>query len=96
MSDLKITKNQNFDEKIVLITGASSGIGRQAAIDFANKGARAVILVARSRSKLDARSSRMIPSSTTLTSFVSNARRNTNPDSAHQRPGLCCSTLALR
>ena len=54
MSNLKITKNQNFDEKIVLITGASSGIGRQAAIDFANKGARAVILVARSRSKLDA------------------------------------------
>jgi short-subunit dehydrogenase len=50
---LKRTKNE-FDEKIVLITGASSGIGRQAAIDFADKGARAVILVARTLSKLGA------------------------------------------
>jgi len=51
---LKRTKNKRFDEKIVLITGASSGIGRQAAIDFADKGARAVILVARTLSKLGA------------------------------------------
>ncbi|HEY6165059.1 MAG TPA: SDR family NAD(P)-dependent oxidoreductase, partial [Nitrososphaeraceae archaeon] len=51
---MKRTKNQRFDEKIVLITGASSGIGRQAAIDFADKGARAVILVARTLSKLGA------------------------------------------
>ena len=51
---MKRTKNQRFDEKIVLITGASSGIGRQAAIDFADKGARAVILVARTLSKLEA------------------------------------------
>jgi short-subunit dehydrogenase len=51
---LKRTRNQRFDEKIVLITGASSGIGRQVAIDFANKGARAVILVARTLSKLEA------------------------------------------
>ncbi len=29
----------NFDNKIVLVTGASKGIGRQIAIDFANKGA---------------------------------------------------------
>ena len=34
------------------LEGASSGIGRQAAIDLANKGAGPVILVARSESKL--------------------------------------------
>ncbi len=41
-----------FAGKIVAITGASSGIGRQAAIDFARKGAKAVVLVSRSEPKL--------------------------------------------
>ena len=41
-----------FAGKIVAITGASSGIGRQAAIDFARKGAEAVILISRSEPKL--------------------------------------------
>jgi len=47
-----IIRLEKLEGKIVLITGASSGIGRQAAIDFANKGAGTVILVARSESKL--------------------------------------------
>ena len=45
-------RRRKFDGKIILITGASSGIGRQAAIDFANNGAMAIILVGRSESRL--------------------------------------------
>jgi hypothetical protein len=41
----------NFKDKVVLITGASSGIGRASAIQFAKKGAN-VILVARNKEKL--------------------------------------------
>ena len=41
----------NFKDKVVLITGASSGIGRASAIQFAKKGA-SVILVARNKEKL--------------------------------------------
>jgi short-subunit dehydrogenase len=47
-----ISRRRRFDGKIIVITGASSGIGRQAAIDFANNGAMAIILVGRSESKL--------------------------------------------
>jgi uncharacterized protein len=43
---------KKHEGKIVLITGASSGIGRQAAIDFADNGADVLILVARSESRL--------------------------------------------
>ena len=42
----------NFKDKVVLITGASSGIGRESAIQFAKKGAD-IILVARRKDKLD-------------------------------------------
>ena len=45
--------NKKFEGKIILITGASSGIGRQTAIEFANKGAKSIILVARSNSNLE-------------------------------------------
>ena len=41
----------NFKDKVVLITGASSGIGRASAIQFAKKGA-SIILVARNKEKL--------------------------------------------
>jgi short-subunit dehydrogenase len=41
-----------FAGKNVVITGASSGIGRQSAIDFARNGASCVALVSRSESKL--------------------------------------------
>ena len=41
----------DFKDKVVLITGASSGIGEQAAIEFAKRGAH-LILVARRQEKL--------------------------------------------
>jgi len=42
----------NFKNKTVLITGASSGIGREAAIEFAKLGAN-IVLVARRKDKLE-------------------------------------------
>ena len=39
---------KKFNGRVVLITGVSSGIGKQVATDFANNGARTVVLVARS------------------------------------------------
>ena len=42
----------NFKDKVVLITGASSGIGRESAIQFAKKGAN-LVLIARRKEKLD-------------------------------------------
>jgi short-subunit dehydrogenase len=45
-------KRKQFDGKIVLITGASSGIGKHTAIEFVNSGVSTIILVARSGSKL--------------------------------------------
>ncbi len=45
-------RGNKFEGKVVLITGASSGIGRQASIDFSRKGVESIILVARSLSKL--------------------------------------------
>jgi uncharacterized protein len=42
-----------FEGKVVLVTGASSGIGRQVSLDFSGQGVQSIILVARSRSKLE-------------------------------------------
>lgn len=50
-----VTSRKNstkFEEKFVLITGASSGIGRQAAIDFALNGASKIVVVSRTEHKL--------------------------------------------
>jgi len=41
----------NFKDKVVVITGASSGIGEASAIKFAKKNAK-VVLVARRKEKL--------------------------------------------
>ena len=48
----KAIRKSKLGGKIVVITGASSGIGRQTAIELMDKGARAIILVARTESKL--------------------------------------------
>jgi len=42
----------NFKDKVVLITGASSGIGKDSAIEFAKLGAN-IVLVARRKEKLE-------------------------------------------
>ena len=48
------SQNKNkFKGKVVLVTGASSGIGRQVSLDFSDHGAQNIILVARSQSKLE-------------------------------------------
>jgi uncharacterized protein len=44
--------DRKFEGKRVLITGASHGIGKQTAFEFARHGADVIILVARTRSKL--------------------------------------------
>jgi len=41
-----------FAGKVIVVTGASSGIGKQAAIDFAKQGAGHIVLVSRSAQKL--------------------------------------------
>ncbi len=42
----------DFKNKVILITGASSGIGKQTAIEFAKLGAN-IVLVARRKDKLE-------------------------------------------
>ncbi|HEY6535927.1 MAG TPA: SDR family oxidoreductase [Candidatus Nitrosocosmicus sp.] len=44
---------KNFKGKVVLITGASSGIGRQTAFDFAKNDAQTIIIVSRTKSNLE-------------------------------------------
>jgi len=48
-----MTRNDKFDEKLAIVTGASSGIGEASARSLAAKGAR-VILLARNKARLDA------------------------------------------
>jgi uncharacterized protein len=43
---------KKFEGQVVLVTGASSGIGRQVSLDFSGQGVQSIILVARSQSKL--------------------------------------------
>jgi NAD(P)-dependent dehydrogenase (short-subunit alcohol dehydrogenase family) len=43
---------ENFEHKVVVVTGASAGVGRAAAVEFASRGA-AVALLARSEERLD-------------------------------------------
>ena len=40
-------------DKVIVITGASSGIGKQVAIDFAKEGVKGVAIVARNRDRLN-------------------------------------------
>jgi NADP-dependent 3-hydroxy acid dehydrogenase YdfG len=45
-------KNKNYEDKVVIITGGSSGIGKATALAFAKEGAKTV-LVSRSKEKLE-------------------------------------------
>jgi uncharacterized protein len=42
-----------YQDKIIVITGASKGIGRKVAVDFSKKGVRGLAIVARNREQLD-------------------------------------------
>jgi uncharacterized protein len=44
---------KKFEGQVVLVTGASSGIGRQVSLDFSRQGVQSIVLVARSQSKLE-------------------------------------------
>jgi short-subunit dehydrogenase len=44
---------KKFEGQVVLVTGASSGIGRRVSLDFSGQGVQSIILVARSQSKLE-------------------------------------------
>ena len=46
-------KKERFKDKVVIVTGASSGIGRDSAIRFAKEGAK-VALISRTKEKLEA------------------------------------------
>lgn len=46
-------RGSQYQDKVIVITGASTGIGRQVAVDFANRGVKAVAIVARNRDRLD-------------------------------------------
>jgi uncharacterized protein len=50
---IEYKSKSKFKGKVVLITGASSGIGRQTAIDFAENDAQTIILISRSKPKLE-------------------------------------------
>ena len=45
-------KKERFKDKVVIVTGASSGIGKDAALRFAEEGAK-VVLVSRTKEKLE-------------------------------------------
>ena len=46
------SRNGSFTNKVVVVTGASAGVGRATALEFASRGAR-VALLARGQEGLD-------------------------------------------
>jgi short-subunit dehydrogenase len=46
-------KNENMTSANVIVTGSSMGIGRSVAFEFATKGAKNIVVVSRSRSRLE-------------------------------------------
>jgi uncharacterized protein len=53
MNKKKSNTKSKFSGKAVLITGASSGIGKQTAIDFTANGVQTIVLVGRSKTRLE-------------------------------------------
>ena len=50
---MTVQQGRRHQDKVIVITGASSGIGKQVAIDFANEGVKGVAIVARNRDRLN-------------------------------------------
>ena len=72
----------DFKNKVVLITGASSGIGKQTAIEFARHGST-IILVARRRNKLEEVEQEL--KKFDVTTLICEDRKSTRLNSSHSQ-----------
>jgi len=53
LQDLRQRKRIRYQDKVIVITGASKGIGRQVAVDFSKNGVKGLAIVARNRDQLN-------------------------------------------
>jgi short-subunit dehydrogenase len=53
LQDLRQRKRIRYQDKVIVITGASKGIGRQVAVDYSKNGVKGLAIVARNRDQLN-------------------------------------------